>query len=70
MLFALLSVLLLVLSLTVRYLVVVGAGQPRPRQFYVREANVVVDAEDRLFTAEDQGGPRLIDVQLGKGVSA
>ena len=69
-LFALLSVLLLDLSLTVRYLVVIGAGQPRPRQFYIREANVVVDAEDRLFTAEDQGGPRLIDVQLGKGVSA
>ncbi|GAA4545431.1 glycosyltransferase family 2 protein [Amycolatopsis samaneae] len=68
-LFALLAVLLLVLSLTVRYLVVVGAGQPRPRQFYVREANVVVDVEDRLFTPED-AGPRLIDVQLGKGVSA
>ena len=70
LLFALLSVLLVVLSLTVRYLVVVGAGQPRPRQFYVREANVVVDVEDRLFTSEDPGGPRRIDVQLGKGVSA
>ncbi|MDX3191025.1 glycosyltransferase family 2 protein [Streptomyces sp. MN03-5084-2B] len=70
LLFALLSVLLVVLSLTVRYLVVVGAGQPRPRQFYVREANVVVDAADRLFTTEDPAGPRLIDVQLGKGVSA
>lgn len=69
-LFALLSVVLVVLSLTVRYLVVVGAGQPRPRQFYVREANVVVDAEDRLFTDGDPGGPRLIDVHLGKGVSA
>jgi hypothetical protein len=69
-LFVLLSVLLVVLSLTVRSLVVVGAGQPRPRQFYVREANVVVDVEDRLFTSEDPGGPRRIDVQLGKGVSA
>jgi hypothetical protein len=69
-LFALISVLLLVSSLTVRYLVVIGAGQPRPRQFYIREANVAVDADDRLFTAEDQTGPRLIDVQLGKGVSA
>jgi hypothetical protein len=69
-LFALLTVLLLVVSLTVRYLVVVGAGQPRPRQFYVREANFAVDAEDRLFTTEDPAGPRLIDVQLGKGVSA
>ncbi|MEU7788473.1 glycosyltransferase family 2 protein [Amycolatopsis sp. NPDC049159] len=70
LLFALLAVLLLVASLTVRYLVVVGAGQPRPRQFYVREANVVVDAEDRLFTPADPAGPRLIDVHLGKGVSA
>ncbi|GLY35868.1 glycosyl transferase [Amycolatopsis sp. NBRC 101858] len=70
LLFALLAVLLLVASLTVRYLVVVGAGQPRPRQFYVREANVVVDAEDRLFTPADPEGPRLIDVHLGKGVSA
>lgn len=66
----LLGVLLLVSSLTVRYLVVVGAGQPRPRQFYVREANVEIDAADRLFTPEDPAGPRLIDVQLGKGVSA
>ena len=70
LLFALLSVVLVVLSLTVRYLVVVGAGQPRPRQFYVREANVLVDADDRLFTPEDPAGPRLIDVQLGKGVTA
>lgn len=70
LLFALLAVLLVVAALTVRYLVVVGAGQPRPRQFYVREANVVVDAEDRLFTPADPAGPRLIDVQLGKGVSA
>ncbi|MCR6481351.1 glycosyltransferase family 2 protein [Amycolatopsis sp. OK19-0408] len=66
----LLGVLLLVSSLTVRYLVVVGAGQARPRQFYIREANVDVDAEDRLFTPADPAGPRLIDVQLGKGVSA
>ncbi|MEU4252228.1 glycosyltransferase family 2 protein [Amycolatopsis sp. NPDC026612] len=70
LLFALLSVVLVVLSLTVRYLVVVGAGQPRPRQFYVREANVLVDAADRLFTPEDPAGPRLIDVHLGKGVTA
>ncbi|HET6703564.1 glycosyltransferase family 2 protein [Amycolatopsis sp.] len=70
LLFALLSVLLVVLSLTVRYLVVVGAGQARPRQFYVREANFAVDADDRLFTTADPAGPRLIDVQLGKGVSA
>ncbi|MGW5719707.1 glycosyltransferase family 2 protein [Amycolatopsis sp. NPDC003865] len=70
LLFALLAVLLLVASLTVRYLVVVGAGQPRPRQFYVREANIVVAPEDRLFTPADPAGPRLIDVQLGKGVSA
>jgi hypothetical protein len=69
-LFALLTVLLLVLSLTVRYLVVVGAGQPKPRQFYVREANVAVDVEDRLFTTEDSGSPRRIDVHLGKGISA
>lgn len=70
LLFALLAVLLVVASLTVRYLVVVGAGQPRPRQFYVREANVAVASEDRLFTPADPPGPRLIDVQLGKGVSA
>lgn len=70
LLFALLAVLLLVASLTVRYLVVVGAGQPRPRQFYVREANIVVAAEDQLFTPADPAGPRLIDVHLGKGVSA
>ncbi|MEC3977243.1 glycosyltransferase family 2 protein [Amycolatopsis sp. H20-H5] len=70
-LFVLLAVLLVVLSLTVRYLVVVGAGQARPRQFYVREANFAVQAEDRLFAPGDEAaGHRLKNVNLGKGVSA
>lgn len=49
--FVLFSVLLTVLALTVRYLVVVGAGQPRPRQFYIREANFPVDEDDRLYAS-------------------
>ncbi|MGW9309276.1 glycosyltransferase family 2 protein [Saccharomonospora azurea] len=48
------ALLLLTASLTatalvVRSLVVVGAGQPRPRQFYVREASIPVSAADRLL---------------------
>lgn len=64
--FALFSVVLTVLSLTVRYLVVVGAGQPRPRQFYIREASFPVDEDDRLYTsaeAEFQPGERQAGVK-------
>jgi hypothetical protein len=45
----LLTVSLAASALAVRSLVVVGAGQPRPRQFYVREASIPVSAADRLF---------------------
>ncbi|WP_024875583.1 glycosyltransferase family 2 protein [Saccharomonospora piscinae] len=48
-LLVLLAVGLTALSLTVRSLVVVGAGQPRPRQYYVREASVAVDEADLLL---------------------
>lgn len=40
---------LVVLAVTVRYLVAVGSGQPRPALFYVREASVPVDREDLLM---------------------
>jgi hypothetical protein len=67
--FALLAVLLTVLSLTVRYLVVVGAGQAKPRLFYIREASFPVDAEDRLFDPEAGNGSHL-NVVPPKEVSA
>jgi hypothetical protein len=68
--FALLGVELVVLSLTVRYLVVVGAGQPRPKLFYVREASFPVEAADLLFGEPGEPGPHLVDVNAPKGVSA
>ena len=67
--FVLLAVLLAVLSLTVRYLVVVGAGQAKPRLFYIREASFPVDAEDRLFDPEAGTGAQL-NVVPPKEVSA
>jgi glycosyltransferase involved in cell wall biosynthesis len=51
-LFVLLATALGVLALTVRFLVVIAAGQARPRLFYVREATVPIDAED-LLVAQD-----------------
>ncbi|KHF44477.1 Glycosyltransferase involved in cell wall bisynthesis [Saccharomonospora viridis] len=49
-LLVLLAVALVTLSLTVRSLVVVNAGQPRPRLFYIREASIPVDDADRLLS--------------------
>jgi hypothetical protein len=46
---ALLAVVLLTLSMTVRYLVAVGADQARPRLFYIREASLAVDDAELLF---------------------
>ncbi|MCP2169512.1 glycosyltransferase family 2 protein [Goodfellowiella coeruleoviolacea] len=51
--FGLLAVVLVALSMTVRYLVAVGAGQPRPRLYYIREASLPVDPAELLF-----GDPR------------
>lgn len=67
--FALLAVVLTVLSLTVRYLVVIGAGQTKPRLFYVREANFPIEAADRLLEPETKNGTHL-NVVTPKGVSA
>lgn len=47
--FSLSAVALVTSSLTIRYLVAVGAGQPRPRLFYVREASLPIDEADLLF---------------------
>lgn len=44
----LLAVVLFTLSLTVRHLVVLGGGQARPRQFYIRESTLPVRDDDRL----------------------
>jgi glycosyltransferase involved in cell wall biosynthesis len=41
---------LAVLAVSLRQLVAVGSGQPRPALFYVREATVEIDAADRLLT--------------------
>ncbi|SFB27779.1 Glycosyltransferase involved in cell wall bisynthesis [Amycolatopsis marina] len=51
----LLTVVLFTLSLTVRHLVVLGAGQARPRQFYIRESSLPVRDADRLC-----GTPRFL----------
>ncbi|GAA1217857.1 glycosyltransferase family 2 protein [Prauserella alba] len=50
-LFVVLAVLTAVLAVGVRYLVTVGAGQPRPRQFYIRETSLHdrVDPADLLL---------------------
>lgn len=50
-LFAVLAVITAVLAVGVRYLVSVGAGQPRPRQFYIRETSLRdrVDPADLLL---------------------
>jgi len=45
---AVLAVLLPVLALVVRHLVLISAGHARPRQYYVREANLPVDLTDLL----------------------
>jgi len=45
---AVLAVLLLVTALAARHLVLVSKGHARPRQYYVREANLPVDPEDLL----------------------
>lgn len=44
----LLAVVLVTLSLAVRHLVVLGAGQTRPRQFYIRESTLPLRDDDRL----------------------
>ncbi|WP_298182285.1 glycosyltransferase family 2 protein [Saccharomonospora sp.] len=49
-LLVLFAVALVTLSLAVRSLVVVNAGQPRPRLFYVREASIAVNDTDRLLS--------------------
>ena len=57
----LLAVALLATGLIARYLVLVGADRARPRQFYIRSANLPVRAEDRLFpenVALAEGGRR------------
>nr|WP_253864089.1 glycosyltransferase family 2 protein [Prauserella halophila] len=50
-LFVVLAVLTAVLAVGVRYLVSVGSGQPRPRQFYIRETSLRdrVDPADLLL---------------------
>lgn len=50
-LFVILAVTAAVLAVGVRYLVVIGAGQPRPRQFYIRETTLHdrVDPADLLL---------------------
>lgn len=50
-LFAVLAVITAVLAVGVRYLVTVGAGQPRPRRFYIRETSLRdrVDPADLLL---------------------
>ncbi len=71
--FVLFAVLLTVLALSVRYLVVVGAGQARPRQFYIREANFPVDEDDRLYasaTAEVHPGERQAGVKKTEETAA
>jgi polyisoprenyl-phosphate glycosyltransferase len=42
------AVLLLVVALVARHLVLISAGHARPRQYYVREANLPVDPKDLL----------------------
>ncbi len=44
-----LFVAMVVLAVSVRYLVAVGAGQARPALFYVRESTMPVDPADRLL---------------------
>lgn len=51
-LFGLLGIGLVAVSLVIRYLVVVGSGHARPRLYYVREANLPIDPEDR-FDADE-----------------
>lgn len=48
-LLGLLAIALLATGLVARYLVLVGSSQARPRQFYIRSANLPVREEDRLF---------------------
>lgn len=71
--FVMFSVLLTVLALSVRYLVVVGAGQARPRQFYIREASFPVDEDDRLYAsamAEIHPGERQAGVKNTEDTAA
>ncbi len=49
-LLALVLVVLVALAVSLRQLVAVGSGQPRPALFYVREATVEIDPADRLMT--------------------
>ncbi|OZM75035.1 glycosyltransferase [Amycolatopsis antarctica] len=69
--FVLLATVLLVLSLLVRYLVVVGAGQPRPRQFYIRETTLArpVDAADLLLASTPDTGVPVTDARQGTEVT-
>lgn len=50
-LLALTAIVLWVLALTVRHQVMIAASQTRPRQFYVREATIPIDAADLLFAS-------------------
>jgi glycosyltransferase involved in cell wall biosynthesis len=49
LLLALLGVVLIILAVLMRYLVMVGAGQPRPRLYYIRQASIPVDTGDLLL---------------------
>jgi polyisoprenyl-phosphate glycosyltransferase len=51
--FALTALTLGVLAFIVRYLVLISAGQARPRLFYVREATMPIDPADLLFAPLD-----------------
>lgn len=51
--YGLLGIVLAVLALLVRHLVVVGAGQPRPRLFYIRESTLPIADADQLLAAPD-----------------
>lgn len=59
-LFVVLAVLTAVLAVGVRYLVTVGAGQPRPRQFYIRETSLRerVDPADLLLEERPAAAPQ------------
>lgn len=59
-LFALLAVLLTVSALTIRSLVVVSAGQARPRLYYVRESSLAIDRADLLFGGTPHQAPQAL----------
>jgi glycosyltransferase involved in cell wall biosynthesis len=49
LLLALLGVVMVILAVLMRYLVMIGSGQPRPRLFYIRQASIPVESGDLLL---------------------